>query len=98
MKSETIVLQKIEIKEPSDYKIIFMNDNVTPMDFVVMILERFFNLDKVTASFKMMKIHNEGSAIIGVYSYSEAETRKALVDNCSKQYHYPLEVKIEKNE
>ena len=97
MKSESITLQKIEIKEPSLYRIVFLNDDVTPMDFVVVVLENIYGFDKVGASVKMMRIHNEGSAVIGTYSYSVAETKKVLTDNFSRKYGYPLQVKIEED-
>lgn len=97
MKSETATLQKIKVKVPSRYNVIFMNDNITPMIFVSEVLETFFNYDKISADVKMMEIHTNGSAIIGTYSYSEAETRKTLTDNCSKRYNYPLKVKIEES-
>lgn len=97
MKAESTTLQKIKIKEPSQYKIIFINDDFTPMDFVVVVLVNIYGFDNVGASVKMMKIHNEGSAVIGVYSYATAETKKVLTDNFSRKYGYPLQVKIEED-
>ena len=97
MKSESTTLQKIKIKEPSQYKIIFINDDFTPMDFVIVVLEQIYNFDETSAHVKMMRIHNEGSAVIGTYSYAIAETKKTLTDNFSRKYGYPLEVKIEED-
>lgn len=97
MKSESVTLKKIDVTEPDKYKVIFMNDNVTPIGFVIEILQKIFQYHTPTATELTMKIHNEGSAIVGVYDYSSAETRKELTDKFSKQYNYPLVVKIEKD-
>lgn len=95
MKSKIATLQKIDVKIPSRYRVIFQNDNVTPMEYVVFVLKTFFNYDEDSAASKMLQVHNHGSAVIGVYSYSEAETRKELTDKLSKKYNYPLQVLIE---
>lgn len=97
MKSESITLQKIKIKEPSLYKIIFLNDDVTPMDFVVVVLENIYGFDRISANVKMIKIHNDGFAVIGTYPYVIAETKKVLTDNFSRKYGYPLQVKMEED-
>lgn len=97
MKSESVTLQKIEVSEPPLYKVIFLNDDVTPMNFVVVVLRDLFNYSEAIANVKMLQIHNEGSATIGVYSYSIAETKKVLTDNFSRKYGYPLTVKVEEN-
>ena len=95
MKSKTLTLQKINIEIPSRYRVVFKNDDVTPMDFVVYVLKTFFNYGGEDSLAKMMEIHNNGSAIIGVYTYSEAETRKELTDKLSMRYNYPLKVVLE---
>jgi ATP-dependent Clp protease adaptor protein ClpS len=97
MKSESITLQKIDIAMPPRYKVVFMNDDVTPMGFVVSVLELFFQYTEEKANEVMLKIHNEGSAIVGTYNYSVAETKKTLTDKMSKQYGFPLVVKVEKD-
>ena len=97
MKYESVTLQKIDIMQPPRYKVVFMNDDVTPMGFVVAILEQVFNYSIQQANEVMLKVHNEGSAVVGVYDYSTAETKKNITDNWSKQYNYPLVVKIEKD-
>ena len=97
MKPESVTIQKIEVTEPPLYKVVFLNDDVTPMEFVVVILKDLFNYSETIAKVKMLQIHNEGSAIIGVYSYAIAETKKVLTDNFSRKYGYPLTVKIEEN-
>ena len=74
-----------------------MNDDVTPMGFVVAVLEQIFNYDMTKSHEIMLKIHNKGSAVVGVFDYSTAETKKNITDKWSKQYNYPLVVKIEKD-
>lgn len=97
MKAESVTLQKIDIAIPPRYKVVFMNDDITPMGFVVSVLELFFQYTAEKANQIMLKIHNEGSAVVGTYNYSVAETKKTLTDKLSKQYGFPLVVKIEKD-
>lgn len=97
MKSESVTIQKIDIMQPPRYKVVFMNDNITPMGFVVAVLEQVFNYNMTKAHEVMLEIHNKGSAVVGTYDYSTAETKKNITDKWSKQYNYPLVVKIEKD-
>ena len=96
-----IKLKKIKtqakIKKPNFYEVILLNDDFTTMEFVVRVLQLFFNMTKVTANKIMLKIHNEGSAVCGVYPYEIAETKVMQVTNFSKQNQYPLKCILKKS-
>jgi ATP-dependent Clp protease adaptor protein ClpS len=89
-----------EIKEtvlhPTNYKVIFMNDEVTPMDFVVEVLIQIFRHSQATAQDLTMKIHEKGSAVAGVYSYEIAEQKAVETTKLSREHGFPLQVAIEK--
>ncbi len=91
---DTAVLEKT--KEPAMYKVILFNDDVTPMDFVVHILVKIFSMNEKEAIDVMLKIHNEGYGICGVYSFEIAETKLAEVKLITKKEKYPLQSGIEK--
>jgi|TARA_B100001013_G_scaffold100087_3_gene56448 ATP-dependent Clp protease adaptor protein ClpS len=84
------------IKEPENYKVIFLNDNVTPMEFVIDILIKIFKHTAETARDLTLKIHKEGSIIVGLYTYEIAEQKGMEATNESRSLGYPLQVKIEK--
>jgi ATP-dependent Clp protease adaptor protein ClpS len=83
-------------KRPSLYKVLLLNDDYTPMDFVVYILERFFNKPSEEANRIMMHVHQKGVGICGVYTYEVAETKVAQVTNFSRQHQHPLQCTMEK--
>jgi ATP-dependent Clp protease adaptor protein ClpS len=86
-----------KIKKPNFYEVILLNDDFTTMEFVVSVLQLFFNLSKMTASKIMLKIHNEGSAVCGIYPHEVAETKVMQVINYAKQNHYPLKCIMKKS-
>ena len=88
---------QVKIKKPNFYEVILLNDDFTTMEFVVRVLQLFFNMTKVTANKIMLKIHNEGSAACGVYPYEVAETKVMEVTNFAKQNHYPLKCIMKKS-
>jgi len=88
--------QKIE--EPSKYKIIMLDDDKTPMEWVVEILITIFNHSQETAEKLTLQIHNESSAVVGIYSYEIAEMKTVETVNASRDRGFPLNVKIEKND
>jgi ATP-dependent Clp protease adaptor protein ClpS len=92
------VKEKVEqdVKEPSKYKVIFMNDNETPMDFVVAILTSVFRHSEQTAQELTMKIHNDGQAVVGVYSFEIAEQKAVEATKLSRENGYPLQIAIDK--
>ena len=87
---------KDKLKDPGFYKVIFINDNVTPMEFVVDILQKIFKHSLDTANNIMLTVHNEGSAVVGVYPYEIAEQKGIETTLLARQGGFPLQVKIEK--
>lgn len=82
------------IKEPSVYNVIFHNDDFTPMDFVTLILIHIFFKDEIEAETLMMKVHNEGKAIVGRYSYDIAMTKATDATNIARKNGFPLRITV----
>ena len=93
---ELLVKTKPKTKKPPLYKVLLINDDYTPMEFVVMILERFFGLTHAQAFDIMITVHKKGLAVVGVFSYEVAETKVAQVMDCARQYQHPLQCTMEK--
>lgn len=94
----TVTRESVEkqLKYPSKWNVLFWNDDVTPMGFVVYVLSEVFKHGD-TASFDlMMKIHNEGKAVVGSYIKSIAESKMIIAKSMAEKAGYPLEVTIEK--
>ncbi len=87
---------KPKTKKPSLYKVLLLNDDYTPMEFVVYILERFFNKTRDDATRIMLHVHQKGVGVCGVYTYEVAETKVAQVMNFSRQNEHPLQCTMEK--
>ena len=92
------VLTKVKpkTKKPSLYKVLMLNDDYTPMEFVVHILERFFSKTREEATKIMLHVHQQGVGICGVFSYEIAETKVMQVMDCARQNQHPLQCTIEK--
>lgn len=90
--------EKIEkqAKEPEKYKIVMLNDESTPMEWVVDVLKVIYNHSQETAEKITLQIHNEGSAVVGIYSYEIAEQKTVETVNASRDQGFPLQVKLEK--
>ncbi len=86
---------KREIKEPDFYKVVFLNDQQTPMEFVIEVLQAVFGHSAETASAITLTIHNEGSGIVGVYTYEIAEQKGIETVNIARTSGFPLQVKVE---
>jgi len=93
---ELVVKTKPKTKKPPLYKVLLINDDYTPMEFVVMILERFFGLTHAQAFDIMITVHKKGLAVVGVFSYEVAETKVAQVMDCARQHQHPLQCTMEK--
>ena len=93
---ELLVKTKPKTKRPPLYKVLLINDDYTPMEFVVMILERFFGLTHSQAFDIMITVHKKGLAVVGVFSYEVAETKVAQVMDCARQNQHPLQCTMEK--
>ncbi|MGF1650674.1 MAG: ATP-dependent Clp protease adapter ClpS [Hyphomicrobiaceae bacterium] len=83
-------------KKPSMYRVLLLNDDYTPMEFVVHVLERFFNKDREDATRIMLHVHQRGSGVCGVYTYEVAETKVTQVIDFSRQHGHPLQCTMEK--
>lgn len=91
-----VVRTKPKAKKPSMYKVIMLNDDYTPMEFVVMVLERFFNKNHEEASHIMLHVHQKGVGVCGVYTYEIAETKVTQVMDLARQHQHPLQCTLEK--
>ena len=83
-------------KKPPMYKVILLNDDFTPMEFVVHILERFFKIGREKAIEIMLDVHQKGLAVVGVYSNEVAETKVSQVMNHARKNQHPLQCTMEK--
>jgi ATP-dependent Clp protease adaptor protein ClpS len=86
---------KPKLKRPPMYKVIILNDDYTPMEFVVHILERFFGMNREKATQVMLVIHTRGSAVVGIFPRDIAETKSEMVNQYAQENHHPLLSKIE---
>ena len=87
--------ERAKTKPPRMYKVILLNDDYTTMEFVIEVLQRFFAMDRERALQIMLKVHNEGSAVCGVYSLDVAETKVTQVSEFAKQHGHPLRCSME---
>ena len=92
-----VVKAKPKTKKPSMYKVLMLNDDYTPMEFVVHILERFFNKNRQEATRIMLHVHRRGVGICGVYTYEVAETKVTQVMDFARQNQHPLQCTLEKD-
>ena len=92
-----VVKTKPKTKKPSMYKVLMLNDDYTPMEFVVHILERFFNKSRQEATRIMLHVHRRGVGICGVYTYEVAETKVTQVMDFARQHQHPLQCTLEKD-
>ena len=83
-------------KRPSMYKVLMLNDDYTPMEFVIHVLERFFGKNRDEATDIMLSVHQRGVGVCGVYTYEIAETKVTLVMDLARQNQHPLQCTIEK--
>jgi ATP-dependent Clp protease adaptor protein ClpS len=81
---------KPRLKRPPLYRVILLNDDYTPMEFVVEVLQKIFSLDRTTATRIMLEVHTKGKGVCGVYTYEIAETKVAQVTGLAQQHQHPL--------
>lgn len=95
---ETGILLKTrpKTKKPSMYKVVLLNDDYTPMEFVVHVLERFFNKTRQEATDVMLNVHRRGVGVCGVFTFEVAEMKVALVMDFAKANEQPLQCTMEK--
>ena len=91
-----ITKTKPQTKRPSLYRVLILNDDYTPMEFVVHVLERFFNKDREAATRIMLHVHNHGIGECGIYTYEVAETKVTQVMDFARKHQHPLQCVMEK--
>lgn len=85
----------VEIKKPSTYVVVMFNDDITTMEFVVQVLKTVFNKTEQEATSIMLEVHNYGMAVLGLYTYDIATTKKIIVDQMSHEKGFPLKLTID---
>jgi len=97
-KNEVVIDKKTKkkLKKPSLYKVVMLNDDYTPMDFVVYLLKTFFHMNTDKASKIMLEVHNKGAGICGVFTLEIAETKILKVIDASRKNGFPLLCTLEK--
>ena len=95
---DTVVVTdtKPKTKRPPLYKVLLLNDDYTPMEFVVHVLERFFGLNHAQAFEIMLTVHKKGVAVVGVFSHEIAETKVTQVMDFARKHQHPLQCTMEK--
>ena len=92
-----ILLKKKEkTKKPSFYRVIMLNDDYTPMEFVVMVLKKFFGHNNESAQRIMLHVHQKGIGVCGIYTYEIAESKAQQVMNFARKNEHPLQLQLEK--
>ena len=87
---------RAKTKKPSPYKVLLLNDDYTPMEFVVLVLKRFFNMDIDEATRVMLHVHQKGVGVCGMFSYEVAETKVTQVMDFARKNEHPLQCTLEK--
>lgn len=98
LRDDTVLeARRAKTKPPPMFKVMILNDDYTPMDFVVMVLQKFFSLNREKATQIMLKVHREGMGVCGVYSKDVAATKVDQVRSYAKQHQHPLQCTMEEN-
>ena len=96
-RSAVITQTKTRTQRPSMYKVLMLNDDYTPMEFVVDVLQRIFHRDREEATQIMLHVHQTGVGVCGVYTYEVAETKVAQVIDTARRHQHPLQCTMEKD-
>jgi ATP-dependent Clp protease adaptor protein ClpS len=89
--------KKAKVKPPPMFKVILLNDDYTPMEFVVIVLQKFFAMSREKATQVMLKVHREGMGVCGLYSKDIATTKVEQVVSYAKKHQHPLQCVMEEN-
>jgi len=92
----TVVKVRPKTQKPALYRVLLLNDDYTPMEFVVHVLERFFNKSREAATEIMLHVHHRGVGVCGVYTYEIAETKVSQVVDFARRHQHPLQCTMEK--
>jgi len=95
--TSVITRTKPKTRKPSLYRVLLLNDDYTPMEFVIHVLERFFQKDREAATRIMLHVHKHGLGECGVFTYEVAETKVTQVMDFARQHQHPLQCVMEKN-
>ena len=87
---------RAKTKKPSNYKVLMLNDDYTPMEFVVLVLQQFFSMSIEDATRVMLQVHQQGVAVCGVFTYEVAETKVTQVIDFARENQHPLQCTLEK--
>lgn len=93
---QTLTKEKIKLDEPGLYDVIFLNDNITTMDFVVRVLKQIFGKTPEQAMAITQRIHNDGQGVVGSYTHEVAEQKGIEATLAARQESFPLQVKVKK--
>ncbi len=94
--TSVITERAVQIRVPHLYRVLLHNDDYTPMEFVVMVLETFFNKERAVATEIMINVHTKGVGVCGAYPCEIAETKVALVMECARENEHPLQCTMER--
>lgn len=95
--TSVVTKTKPKTKKPSMYKVLLLNDDYTPMEFVVLVLERIFHKSQEDATRIMLHVHQRGVGVCGVYSHDVAETKVTKVVEFARRHQHPLQCTMEKD-
>lgn len=90
------VATQTRTKQPTPYRVLMLNDDYTPMEFVVLVLQRFFRMNMEEATRVMLHVHQRGVGVCGVFTYEVAETKVSQVMDFARQNQHPLQCTMEK--
>ena len=93
---QLILDSRTETKKPSMYKVIMLNDDYTPMEFVVHVLQKFFGRSSDESTQIMLNVHQRGVGVCGVYSFEIAESKAQKTIDCARKNDHPLQLQLEK--
>ena len=93
---DLLTKEEVNLKKPHLYKVILLNDDYTPMEFVIEVLEKFFGKRQDEATQIMLHVHQKGIGVCGIYTYEIAETKAVQVTNYARKYEHPLQMQLEK--
>ncbi len=91
-----VTATRTRTRRPPRYKVLLLNDDYTPMEFVVHVLERFFGMNHAQAFELMLTVHKKGLAVVGVFSYEVAETKVSQVMDFARRHQHPLQCTMER--
>src|SRR5579859_1272605 len=97
IRSAVVTQTKPKTQKPSMYRVLILNDDYTPMEFVVYVLEQFFNKSREDATRIMLHVHQHGVGVCGVFTYEVAETKVAQVVDTARRHQHPLQCTMEKD-